>query len=288
MMIGERHDETRSAALLERAARRYVDDVLAAHPALRPRWALVAIMLVGSSAAGYADGESDLDLEIVAPGDAAAEIERGVREAAALPPDHDLFVEFETEGIRGHYAVISREDLEHRVRTCDDVALWRMQRCSILHDPAGWLRDLGRIAVYPADVLRARQRRQYIVMAERRNQMKAPLRRADRVAAALLFTQMAQAALRASLLLDGRPYPYDKWLAAEAGGTETGRAALSVIADGVAALGRPWAPGPSRSAPLYQIGTRLRDLVRDAYRARGIDEAWLERWWLFMGDPRGG
>jgi hypothetical protein len=95
-------------------------------------------------------------------------------------------------------------------------------------------------------------------------------------------------ALKAAMVLDGQPYPYEKWLRAAASRTRTGRRLMPMVErtlDVLAADGLRF-PGPDAGNPINRELWRVRETLIRAARRSGIDEPWLDTWWLHMTQAR--
>ena len=94
--------------------------------------------------------------------------------------------------------------------------------------------------------------------------------------------------LRACLALEGEPYPYDKWLWRVAAGTPTGQKLAPSVERlmGHLAADALRFPGPESDNPLSQELKAFRRELVDAARGRGVDEPWLDRWWLHVNQAR--
>ncbi len=90
------------------------------------------------------------------------------------------------------------------------------------------------------------------------------------------------------MILDGEPYPYEKWLHHFASMTPTGggvAAGATAILDHLAADALRL-KGPANDNPLCQALRAIRMVLVDAARSKGIDEPWLTRWWEHIEQAR--
>ena len=114
------------------------------------------------------------------------------------------------------------------------------------------------------------------------------IERRDPVAVLLSLPKALGHGLRAAMVLDGEPYPYDKWLYRAALETPTGRLlesaarrVLEGLASGALSVG-----GPERAHPLGRELRAIRQVLIDAARGKGLDRPWLDKWWLYMDQAR--
>lgn len=140
------------------------------------------------------------------------------------------------------------------------------------------------------DVRTAFFRYHYVEMRGDHKACQSPTNRGDPLALLQLASKTLGHALRAALVLDREPYPYDKWLAHDARETPTGtvvergaRRVLDLLARDVLRQ-----PGPERDHPLGLALREIRVELIDAARAGGIDGPWLDEWWLYIDEARRG
>jgi len=115
-----------------------------------------------------------------------------------------------------------------------------------------------------------------------------PMFRGDSAAVLLTLSLTLAEATRCALLIDGEPYPYEKWLRFAADRTLTGRR----IGERIDALVGELSPellrraGPADDHPINRALHGIRDVLIEAARASGIDEPWLSEWYLHMTQAR--
>lgn len=238
-------------------------------------------MLHGSTTMGVDDAFSDLDLWLL--------LDRAQLVALdALSPTR--FFGFRLDGKEGHVCVHGVEEFDARIRGCDMDIIYQLRLCEALSDGTSDARRLKALASrqMPEDVRRALFMWHYVEMRGEHRSCDTPIERGDAVALLLGVAKTITHALRAAMVLDGQPYPYDKWLFKAAGSAPTGamvasgvESLLKRISTGALAIG-----GPEKQHP---IGLELREIRRilvEAARAGGIDGPWLDRWWLQMDAAR--
>ncbi len=240
-----------------------------------------SVLLHGSTTLGVDDPWSDLDAWVLLPAEALAELRR---------TSSDWFFEFSLDGKPGHFTVEPLEGFEQRVRACDFPLIAEVRHAVVLLDPtcAGQrLIDLSRLPMRP-EVRRAWFCYHYVEMRGEHRAIDNPIERGDPVAILLALTKALEHAMRAALVLDGEPYPYSKWLARACERTPTGRAVLSLVQEMVNLLAQDGLrrPGPEKGHPLSEKLRDIRRMLVAAARAGGIDELWLDKWWLFCEQAR--
>ena len=103
--------------------------------------------------------------------------------------------------------------------------IFQLRHGVVICDPSGIAADLRRdaSACMPAEVRQAFFMHHYVEMRSEHRACDNPMERHDPVALLLSLPKVLAHALRAAMVLDGEPYPYDKWLYFAARQTPTGR-----------------------------------------------------------------
>ena len=261
----------------------FLPGFLREHPVLGQLVGRADAVLHGSTTFGVDDAVSDLDLWLLLPEAALGEVD-----AASAT----RFFEFELDGKPGHLNAESAEAFTAGVDRCDLVRIAELRTAEVVAGGLGAGAELIRRArlPMPEDVRRAFACFHFTEMRGCHKSAKGPMERGDPVAVLLSLTEALRHALQTAMVLDGEPYPYEKWLRRFAAQTATGEtvvphveAALDVLAAGGLAFAGPLAEHPVNRA-LYAI----REALIDAARERGIDEPWLGRWWLYMTQAHDG
>ncbi len=257
--------------------RQFAAGFLGGHPALGPLASQAAVMLHGSTTIGIDDPWSDLDVWVIVPDDALQRLRQ---------TSQDSFFEFALDGKPGHFTLESYEDVASRVRRCDMPLISELRLAVVLGDHQGCgqaLIDVARQPMRP-EVRLAWFRYHYVEMRSEHRACDNPIERGDPVAVLLAMTKALEHAMRAALVLDGQPYPYSKWLARGCAGTPTGQKVLGGVQEMLDLLAADalHRPGPEKGHPLSDKLREIRRTLVEAARAGGVDEPWLDKWWLFM------
>jgi hypothetical protein len=261
-----------SAALHE-----LIPDFFASSPALREVLGECCVMLHGSTTSGIEDAFSDLDLWVIVPQAKLAQAESiaGTR-----------FFSFTFLGKKGHFNLESVDEMNQRVQNCDLEVINEIRLASIIRESDGMGQHLFSAANQPMSepVRRAWFCYHYVEMRGFHRNGDNPIERGDAVAVLQALVPTLNHAMRAAMVLDGVPYPYIKWLGNSVAQTPTGSQVIPIVneildllAQGALRIGGP--------EPDHPLGKRLREIrvtLIDAARANGIDEPWLERWWVHM------
>ncbi|MDP6453850.1 MAG: hypothetical protein QF898_11115 [SAR202 cluster bacterium] len=259
----------------------FVPTFIREHPGL----GLVAecgdLILTGSTTQGVVDEHSDLDLELVLPEDAVAQVDS---------VSSTRYIEFHLDGKPGSVIVVSAEAWNSMIDACDMPLIAELRQAVMVTESTGIATKLiekARQTMTP-EVRRAFFFYNYFEMRSFHRGADNPLNRNDAVPAYLNTSQALLHALRACLSLEGEPYPYDKWLWKSASQTETGQklsphvnSILDHLADDALRL-----PGPESDNPLSQDFREIRGVLIDSARQSGIDEPWLVRWWEHINQAR--
>lgn len=264
-------------ALWSEKLKGFLPGFLAEHPVLSRFAERCSVILHGSTCRGVDDAVSDLDLYFMLSAADVAAFDR-------FSPTR--FIEFEAEGKAGHLNISAIEEFAERIQACDMPLLAELRPGVMLLSDYPQVAALLETAQQPM-----RPKVQYAFFFYHYFQMRNfhrsadnPMERGDGIAVMLSVSQTIAHALRAALVLDGEPYPYEKWLRREAARYPTGQALMphvETILDAVAEDSLRLA-GPESENPVSHALRQIRTVLIEAARARGIDQPWLERWWLYL------
>jgi hypothetical protein len=252
------------------------------HPALgaAARW---SVMWHGSMTRGIDDELADLDLWCL--GRAS-----DVRGLDAASPTR--FFSFDHRGRHGHLNVESFDDFDARIRGCDLPLIAELRSARIVADPEGRAAALAARAsvAMPEDVRAAWFRFHYVEHRGEHRSMDNSGARGHPVALLLAGANCLREALRAAMVVDGQPYPYDKWLHPEAMATPTGAALAPCVERllDVLASDSLRAALPEASHPVVQALKEMRGVLVARARETGLHGDYLDRWWLHMTVVRQG
>lgn len=184
---------------------------LLAHPVLSGYRDEIAIILKGSTAHGYSDRYSDVDLVVFCYEVKKQEItEAYVRQGLSQRTD-GVFLPLDDWA--GHYNTDSYEKLAQTCNQSSAEYLWEYSESKILHDSQG---------VFAATVkagfenfqqrLPALTKAKYLECQLYLDWLRQPLRRADYGASLLYISAVYSAVCQTLFLLQEKPYPCSKWL----------------------------------------------------------------------------
>lgn len=254
---------------------------LTEHPVLQHFHNSVSVILHGSLTLGIDDPFTDVDLWCLLPED----------QLKALDDlSNTRFFSFELDGKPGHINANSAVDFERSIRECNMDIIYQLRRGAIIQDVDGMAAKCQSMAMTPMSpsVRRTLFMNHYIEMRSEHRACDTPIERGHAPALLFFLPKVLAHALRAAMVLDSEPFPYDKWLFQVARSSPTGRLiapSVDRILDLLAA-GHLRTPGPE---PEHPIGCELRvirNILIESARAGGIDEPWLIRWWPCMDEAR--
>jgi len=247
------------------------------HSVLRKFHEKASVVLHGSTMRGIDDPFSDLDLLFLQQDDnlCALDAVSGTR-----------FFEFEVDGKPGHLNAENVDDWAHRLRTCDLERISEMRSAEAIMDNTGVAGELISLARKPMRraVSRAFFFHHYVEMRSCHRACDNPMERKDPVAVLLSVTRTLAQALRAALVLDGQPYPYEKWLHNMAIQTPTG----GLLAPRIETILNLFAAdalrheGSQLNNPVCRELMGIRAILIEAANAKGICEPWLGKWYLHI------
>lgn len=274
----EAHDEKLHQRLKERAKEFCAE--LGRHPVLSRYWEELSVVLKGSTAHGYSDRYSDVDLVLFCPENIKREIVRDYvnqglsqREDGVFLPLHDW---------EGHYNLESYEELREHLEKIEYI--WEYAGSQALHDPKGGFASLVE------EGLSAFRRRcgelikgSYLQCQLQLDWLRQPLRRADAGAALLYGSNLYREVCRTLFLLRGQAYPCDKWLPHYLRSLELPKS-MAELVEGYPRLFSLEGLRPGLELmeyPLYRKGAEMLEESKPLLRERCGDQPWIEEWYLY-------
>jgi hypothetical protein len=137
----------------------------------------------------------------------------------------------------------------------------------------------------PTEVRLAWFRYHYVEMRGHHKNADNTLARRDAVATLLATGNALAHGLRAAMILDAEPYPYEKWLARKAFDTPTGALIRPAVERFLHVLDLEELTSGAR---LDEALKDIRVLLVDRAREGAADGPWLDSWWLHIDEARQG
>jgi len=274
-------------------AHEYAQQIVLAHPALVEFRDRVGVVLSGSRAVGYHVPSSDYDFVVLCDRETYAQI-AGKAGVESTVTSVDLFVDMQRvrqeTGMDLDLNVFESARVERGLAEFKDVLLWIWTHARPLHDPTGIIQRLqAGIAAYPREVLYQKLVRHYL-MDFHLSVHGITYRYESQNLFSVVHTLGAKIAeyCRMCCLLDGRPYPYEKWLLRACRETTTGARLAPYLERAlhhVTHLGDDLVENAERvRQAVYALDTEACDVLEEAMVAWGFDQAWLENAYSCLSD----
>lgn len=261
--------------------RKSVPPFIEAHPVLGKFKDRTNLLLFGSLTMGIDDEFADIDIEMLLT----------EKDIAELKKASDItFFDFEHEGRPGHICAELFEDYQQKAANCDMDLLFHLRRCAHITEGPLDTKSLIAEAQKPMrdEVKHALFFNHFVLMREAHRSMDNPMERGDEIAVLINLGRVLTYSLQTILVLEGEPYPYEKWLYREAIQTPLGKsvaAEISEIRDLVNGGGLAFR-GREKDNPISQAARNMRNTIIATARDKGIDEPWLDKWWLYLEPSR--
>ena len=271
-----------------RELKKFIPKFLKQHPILNNFYENASVILHGSLTLGFDDLFSDIDLWFLIPEEELVEI-KNVSES--------LFFEIEVNKKPGHLNAESIEDfsrclyqLKNYYNQTDMDIVYQLRNAEIVLDKSGRGSELIKVACKPMNK-EVGDLFFYFHYVEMRSEHRAcdnPMERRDPIGFLLSLPKVIAHALRAAMVLDGQPYPYDKWLYYAASQTPTGKKLVPSIEKilNLIAKDNLRFKGSESDHPISQELRVIRRILVETAQVKGNNSPWLEKWWLFMTQPR--
>lgn len=251
------------------------------HPPLAAFAERASILLHGSLTMGVVDEYADLDVWFLLSGDDL----RTFRTVSEF-----TFFTFKLDGKKGHVSAHSVDELQERIGRCDMDLIFQMRRAEIIWDESERAARLIRLTRTPmrTEVRETLFFHHYVEMRSEHRACDTPIERNDGVALLMFLPKTLGHALRAAMVLDGEPYPYDKWLFRVAEKTPTGRKLAPHVERIMDLLAEDAlrCSGPKEKNPISLELGAIRQVLINTARGKGLDSEWLETWWLYLEQAR--
>jgi hypothetical protein len=263
--------------------REFLPGEFSRHPTVADCVANAAVLLHGSTTRGIDDAVSDLDVWVLTDDAVLQQVDRTVG---------TRFFDFKLDGKLGHFNFESGAEFRARVKRCDFTLISELRDAMLLSDHHQFGERLIVEAQKPMrdEVRRTWARYHYVEMRGEHKATRNPIERGDAVAILQALTSTLSHAMQTAMVLDSTPYPYVKWLGYAARQTPTGAAVMRAVDQVLEALGTDVlrVKMPSGTHPITQHLWDIRKILTEECERQGLDEPWLNEWWLHMTAARQG
>jgi predicted nucleotidyltransferase len=266
-------------------AREYAYEIVLGHPALQGLRGEVGVVLAGSRAVGYHVPSSDYDFLVLCDRDAYATVARRAQRGPEAP---SVDLAFDKEQIQERYgidvdvAAFQQARVARGLGAHRDVLLWIWTHAKALHDPRGRVQRLqAGITAYPREVLERKLKRHWLIDFQLSVHGITYRYESQNVFSVVhaLGAKIAEYC-RLCCLLDGRPFPYAKWLLRACRETTNGAKIIAYLERAlghVTHLGDDLVESAERvREAVYAMDTEACDVLEEAMVAWGIEEAWVK------------
>ncbi|WP_339312861.1 hypothetical protein [Paenibacillus sp. FSL M7-0896] len=277
----QRHNE------LLREIGSYISTHILNHPLLAEDCGHISILLDGSTALGIVDDSSDIDLILVCRDECYEPITSRFERAELIPERSSLFVDVHLpSGKTGHYTLLKLSELEQALEKGQLDSLWNAAVACLYHDPLALKALFAQAVPLPSEHLMSLRKKTYIDLRSAAKSLDNPVRRGEAFPILFQAVEVFKQALRCAITVEGHPYPYDKWLVQVAEHLPVGIRVLDCMKDF-----RQYLSEDLSYAPMYQednsfvkMEKRVRGVLLEEFRLRGVDEPWLVEWWKYFED----
>lgn len=267
------------------AINEYAREIVLRHEFLREFRAELGIVLAGSRSVGYDVPSSDYDFLVLCDGrtfEQVAVLTGSRRDIKGIRLPVDDAANRERFGIGVDVAVYEKERVAQAFKAYRDIVIWIWTNAKTIADPMGCVESLqGEFDGYPSEVLEAKLKKHFLLdfhlsvhgityRYESQNVFSVAYALAGKVAE---FCKLC-------CLLDGKPFPYEKWLLKACAETATGQKILPLLEQVVTGITRLEGDLVANAASVKKavrlLDTEACDILEDALVDWGIDQQWIK------------
>ncbi len=255
------------------------------HPVLSHYRDEIAIVLKGSTAHGYSDRYSDVDLVVFcherhkqAITDEYVRAGLSSRTDGVFLPLHDW---------AGHYNTDTYEKLAEICSQSSTEYLWEYSGSKILHDPQGIFGQTVKTGLENFQKKLPRLTKEsYLNCQLQLDWLRQPLRRADYGAAMLYAANVYAGVCQTLFLLNGKPYPCQKWLPyyfLQLPLANSLREKVQSFPGVFAQMHAHFTAGLNlMECPAYKDGFEIIAEIKKMLREKYGDMPWIDEWYLYV------
>ncbi len=270
----------------------YIQNVVLNSPLLADSRDEISVVLSGSRAVGYHVPESDYDFLGLCDSETYAHV---AKLAGRSPSASVIGISLNEEaarlgGIKADVNLFERSRIEQAFQNYRDVIVWIWMKAKIIVDREDTIRDLKQsFTGYPREVLERKLRYHWLRDFDLSVHSMTYQPKSQNVFS-VIFALSSKIAEQCKLccLLDGKPFPYDKWLLRACAETELGARLSPIFHRAIALLTKldndltkNWAM--VREA-IDAIDIEACDILEDALVKWGFEREWIDNSLHDLGD----
>ena len=281
-LLGQIQDNGENTRKWVNAAKNYFAEFIHTHEILRTMDDSVTIVLHGSTSRNIDDPHSDLDFWLVLD-DSEHEKFRSITEQS--------MIEVEIGGKPGHINPLRLRELEacfsHRINM---VLANEVSSSIVIEDRKNVFNRFIALSNRPLSeaVKYAFFFHNYVEMRCYNRCCDNPMERNDSFAVLYNVMSTIRYMFQAAFVLDNTTYPYEKWLYVFAGRSEAPKSLIENVDNIIEEIvTNPFSLfGPEKDNKISHELAIIRKKLIEKAKQEGIDEIWLEKWWLYIDKAR--
>lgn len=283
LLLKPDHPQRHSELLQEICS--YISTHILNHPLLAEDCGHISILLDGSTALGIVDDSSDIDLILVCQDGCCEPITGRFERAGLILEKSCLFVDVHLpSGKTGHYTLLKLSELKQALAEGQLDWLWNAAVACLYHDPLNLKALFTQAVPLPSEFLLSLRKKTYIDLRSAAKSLDNPVRRGEAFPILFQAVEVFKQALRCAITVEGYPYPYDKWLVQVAEQLPVGKRVLDCMKDFQRYLKEDlsYLPMYQEDNSFVKMEKRVRQVLLEEFRLRGVDEPWLVEWWKYF------
>jgi predicted nucleotidyltransferase len=270
-----------------------IGDMVLAHPLLAATPREFSVALVGSRAVGYHVPESDYDFMVVCDAETFGRVAARADQCPSSPAIdlcRNAEMTAERRRVKVDAALYTRERIEEALGAYRDVLRWIWTNAKAVVDSDHVIVKIRNdFRAYPREVLERKIKYHFLrdfdlsvhgltYHPESKNLFSVVHAMSAKIAE---FCKLC-------CLLDGKPYPYDKWLLRAAQDTSLGGTLAPIFARVLAIVTTLGGDLPGNAdrigAAVDALDTEACDMIEAALVSWGVDEAWVRNAYHYLDD----
>jgi len=280
-------------ALDQNKIHQYAQQIILSHPLLVKSADKLGVVLAGSRSVGYDVPSSDYDFLVVCEAETFREIALlAGKEPSSIGIDMPLDKEKIKKdfGVDVDLAVYKRDQVERAFKAYKDVVLWIWTNAKVVVDPMNHVSTIqNSFTGYPKDVLESKLKKHFL------NDFQLSVHGITyRYESQNIFSVVHALAskvaefCRLCCLLDGKPFPYEKWLLEECKRTTTGQQIFPFIEQAITCITHLGGDLKKKSDDVknavYAFDIEACNIMEEALVSWGIERNWIDNAYADLPD----